>query len=49
VDTIRSLLNDGTPGPRFWEALAWAAGILVVSYTLALLAYRRSDPPQAVA
>jgi ABC-2 type transport system permease protein len=49
VDTIRSLLTDGTPGPRFWVALAWAVGILVVSYTLALVAYRRSDPPQAVA
>jgi ABC-2 type transport system permease protein len=49
VDTIRSLLTDGTPGPRFWVALAWAAGILLVSYTLALVAYRRSDPPQAVA
>jgi ABC-2 type transport system permease protein len=49
VDTIRSLLTDGTPGPRFWAALAWAVGILVISYTLALVAYRRSDPPQAVA
>lgn len=49
VDTIRSLLTDGAPGPRFWVAVAWAVGILVVCYTLALVAYRRSDPPQAVA
>ena len=28
---------------------AWAVGILVVSYSLALVAYRRSDPPVAVA
>jgi ABC-2 type transport system permease protein len=49
VDTIRSLLTDGTPGPRFWEALAWAVGILVVFYTMALIAYRRSDPPQVAA
>ena len=47
VDTIRSLLTDGTPGPDIWVALAWATGILVVSYTLALVAYRRSEPPLA--
>ncbi|HWL48378.1 MAG TPA: ABC transporter permease, partial [Acidimicrobiia bacterium] len=49
VDTIRSLLTEGTPGPDLWVALAWATGILVVSYTLALVAYRRSEPPLAVA
>jgi ABC-2 type transport system permease protein len=48
VDTIRSLLTEGTPGPDVWVALAWATGILVVSYTLALVAYRRSEPPLAV-
>jgi ABC-2 type transport system permease protein len=48
VDTIRSLLTAGTPGPDSGVALAWAAGILVVSYTLALAAYRRSEPPLAV-
>jgi ABC-2 type transport system permease protein len=48
VDTIRSLLTEGTPGPDVWIALAWATGILVVSYTMALVAYRRSEPPLAV-
>jgi len=48
VETVRSLLTEGTPGPDFWVALAWATGILVVSYTLALVAYRRSEPPLAV-
>ncbi len=41
VDTMRSLLLDGTPGPDIWAALLWAAGILIVSYTLALEVYRR--------
>ena len=44
VETMRSLLIEGTPGPDLWAALAWAAGILVVSYTLALSTYHRSAP-----
>jgi len=44
VQTMRSLLTAGTPGPHIWVALAWVAGILVVSYTLALGVYRRSVP-----
>jgi ABC-2 type transport system permease protein len=44
VQTMRSLLTDGTPGPHIWGALAWAAGILVISYTLALGVYRRRTP-----
>jgi ABC-2 type transport system permease protein len=47
IDTMRSLLTDGTPGSDIWLALAWAAGILVVSYTLALGVYRRSAPVPA--
>jgi ABC-2 type transport system permease protein len=47
VQTMRSLLTDGTPGPHLWVALAWAAGILVVAYTLALGVYRRSAPVPA--
>jgi ABC-2 type transport system permease protein len=47
VETMRSLLTDGTPGPHIWGALAWAAGILVISYTLALGVYRRSTPVPA--
>jgi ABC-2 type transport system permease protein len=40
IETMRSLLTDGTPGPDIWAALAWAAGILLASYTLALGVYR---------
>jgi ABC-2 type transport system permease protein len=47
VETMRSLLTEGTPGPDIWVALAWTAGILIVSYTLALGVYRRSAPVQA--
>src|SRR5262245_29122941 len=31
IETMRSLLTDGTPGHDLAAALAWAAGILVVS------------------
>ena len=44
IETMRSLLTQGTPGPDIWGALAWAAGILIVSYTLALRIYRRRAP-----
>jgi len=44
IETMRSLLTGGTPGPDAWVALAWAAGILVVSYTLAVGMYRRIAP-----
>lgn len=47
IETMRSLLTDGTPGPDAWAAVMWAAGILVVSYTLALGIYRRSAPVPA--
>jgi ABC-2 type transport system permease protein len=44
IETIRSLLTDGTPGNDLWVALAWSLGILVVFYTLALRIYRRIEP-----
>ena len=44
IETMRSLLTEGTTGPAIWAALAWAAGILVVSYRLALGIYHRSAP-----
>jgi ABC-2 type transport system permease protein len=47
VETMRSLLTEGTPGSDLWLALAWSAGILVVSYALALGVYRRSAPVPA--
>ena len=49
IETMRSLLTEGTPGPDIWAALAWAAGILIVSYTLALGIYRRHAPLPAAA
>jgi ABC-2 type transport system permease protein len=47
IETLRSLLLEGTAGPDAWLALAWATGILVVSYTMALRIYRRSAPALA--
>lgn len=47
IETMRSLLTEGTPGPDLWVALTWCAGILVVSYTLALGLYRRRAPVAA--
>ena len=46
IETMRSLLTDGTPGPDIWAALAWAAGILVVFAAASLRIYRRSAPVQ---
>jgi ABC-2 type transport system permease protein len=47
IETLRSLLTEGTPGPNLWVALAWATGILVVSYAAALSVYRRNSPVPA--
>jgi ABC-2 type transport system permease protein len=47
IETMRSLLTEGTPGPDMWAAVTWSAGILVVSYTLALRMYRRRAPVPA--
>lgn len=47
VETMRSLLTQGTPGEDAMVALAWSLGILVVFYTLALLVYRRREPVPA--
>ena len=49
IETMRSLLADGTAGPDIWLALAWAAGILVVSFRLALGVYRRGAAVPAAA
>jgi ABC-2 type transport system permease protein len=47
IETLRSLLTEGTPGPDLWIALAWATGILIVFYALALGVYRRGAPVAA--
>ena len=46
IETMRSLLTNGTPGSDIWAALAWAAGILVVFAAASLRIYRRSAPVQ---
>lgn len=48
IETMRSLLTEGTAGPHIWAAVAWAGGILVVFYVFALSIYRRSTPVPAV-
>jgi len=37
VETMRSLLTNGTPGDSAWMALAWIIGILVAFYLASLL------------
>ena len=49
IETMRSLLTEGHAGPRHVGHAAWAAGILIVSYTLALRIYRRHAPLPAAA
>jgi ABC-2 type transport system permease protein len=41
VNTIRDLLTQQPAGTAIWTALAWCAGVLVVAYTFATIAYRR--------
>ncbi len=41
IETMRSLLTNGTPGDKAWLALAWTVGILVVFYVLSLKTYRQ--------
>lgn len=41
VNTIRDLLTRQPVGTGIWTALAWCAGILVVAYIFAGIAYRR--------
>jgi ABC-2 type transport system permease protein len=41
VDTIRSLLDGQPAGSDSWVALVWCAGILVIAYGGAMVAYRR--------
>ena len=41
VDTIRALFARQPAGHDIWVALAWYAGVLVVAYLFAMVAYRR--------
>ncbi len=40
IETMRSLLTNGTIGDSAIAAVAWCAGLLAVSYTLAIRAYK---------
>ncbi|MDN5274805.1 MAG: transporter permease [Candidatus Saccharibacteria bacterium] len=40
IETMRSLLVNGTAGESVWIAIAWCAGLLVVSYVIALRIYK---------
>jgi ABC-2 type transport system permease protein len=41
VNTIRDLFTRQPVGTGIWVALAWCVGILIVAYTVAMVAYRR--------
>lgn len=43
VETMRSLLTSGAAGSQMGPAVLWSAGILVVSFSLALTVYRRKN------
>ena len=41
VETMRSLLGNGTAGSEVWVAFAWIVGILVAMYVASLAVYKR--------
>jgi ABC-2 type transport system permease protein len=41
IETMRSLLTNGTAGNKVGLAFAWSAGILVLMYALSILAYKK--------
>ncbi|HSD56074.1 MAG TPA: ABC transporter permease, partial [Candidatus Saccharimonadales bacterium] len=41
IETLRSLLTNGTAGDKIGLAFAWCAGILVVMYALSVQAYKK--------
>ncbi len=43
VETMRSLLTNGTAGSKAGLAFAWSAGILVVFYILSIQAYKKKS------
>jgi ABC-2 type transport system permease protein len=40
IETMRSLLINGTAGTSFWLAVVWCVGLLIVSYIFALKVYK---------
>jgi ABC-2 type transport system permease protein len=40
IETMRSLLVNGTAGSHAWVAVAWCAGLLAVSYVAAIRLYK---------
>jgi ABC-2 type transport system permease protein len=40
IETMRSLLTNGSAGDSVWIAVAWCVGLLVTSYLLALRVYK---------
>jgi ABC-2 type transport system permease protein len=41
VETMRSLLTNGTIGDSAWSAVLWCLALLIVSYVLALKIYKK--------
>jgi ABC-2 type transport system permease protein len=41
IETMRSLLTNGTAGDSLWIAVAWCVGLLVVSYAFAMRIYKK--------
>lgn len=43
IETMRSLLLNGTAGEHAWAAVAWCGGLLVGAYLLALTVYKHKS------
>lgn len=43
IETMRSLLTNGTAGSKIGLAFAWSTGILVVMYALSIHAYKKKS------
>lgn len=43
IETMRSLLTNGTAGDKMWLALSWSAGILALFYVLSIRAYKKKS------
>lgn len=41
IDSIRALLAGQPVGGQLWVAVAWCVGILIVSWIVAMLIFRR--------